>query len=71
MKNMKNEFNGINIACIKNLDEKLKSNLKKYTLENGDINIYAMLDKNMQQKYLNLNIHKLEASSLKQYKFID
>lgn len=59
MKNMKNEFYGINIASIKTLEEKLVSILNKYILENGDINIYAILHKNM-QKYQNLNLHNLD-----------
>lgn len=43
----KNVFNGINIASIKILDKKLSLILSKYILENGDINVYAILHKNI------------------------
>ena len=67
---MKNEFYGINIASIKTLEEKLVSILNKYILENGDINIYAILHKNM-QKYQNLNLHNLDKFILNEYPNID
>lgn len=66
MKNIKNDFNGINIASIKILQEKLASILNNYILENGDIHKYALLHKNI-NNFKNLDFKDLDEFILKQY----
>jgi hypothetical protein len=66
MKNIKNDFNGINLASIKILQEKLASILNKYNLDNGDIYEYAILHKNM-NKFKNLNFKDLDSLMKKDF----
>ena len=70
LKNIKNKFYGINITSIKTLDEKLALTLNKYLLENGDINKYALLHKNM-KNFQNLILHNLDEFILKEYPYIN
>ncbi len=66
MKNMTNEFNGINIASLKILDEKLASILNKYILENSNIYEYAILHKNI-NKFKNLDFKDLDSLIVKDF----
>lgn len=62
----KNEFNGINLAVIRILDEKLASILKNYILDGDNIYEYAILHKNMNE-FKNLNFKNLDSLIVKDF----
>ena len=63
-------LDGLNLTCLKALDKKIYISLSKYILENKEIWIYAIIDKNI-LKSPNFNIKDLEKFILRNYLEID